>query len=225
MSVAFKASRAELSFQADFAEPVFHLFRDSPALHRSVFARLAKHGLRLSDMRPERGNGTLGDAHLVCSLLNSAVTLLLRPERAEIHCFDVMRLDGRNLGQVGVDFLEAIRAHAPEVPFKTYSSALALHGLLDGIRSQEFIAKFVTGAPGGLGPPLGSGAVFYYGVTADRVMSSVTVDLSAVLHDGLFLRIYAMWDGQRIAVEALPGIADEHVRDVMREFGLSFGDR
>lgn len=223
MALAFKVAQHDLGFQADFSTPMFELFRDSWGLQGQLFTRLSRHGVRLTDIRPDRGNQSLGDYSLLCYLFNFLVTVRIRLERVEIMCVDLSRVDGTKLNEAGVDVLEAVKAHVPGISFKAYTLAMGLHGTLDGMSAQEFLSRFVTVAPKNLGPPIGSGVVFYYGPEGERLLSSVTVDLSALISGGLYIRAQVVWDGSKVAIQALPAMGDKHVREVLAQLGLTAG--
>jgi hypothetical protein len=220
VALLFKVAQTDLGFQSEFPEPAFNLFRDTWALQRQLFATLARHGLRLTDIRPERGSGSLGDFSIVCFLFNFSVTVRIRLERIEIVCLDLARVAPDKLNHAGVDVLEAIRSHLPGASFKTHTLSLGLHGTLEGMGTHEFISRFVMKSPENLGSPIGSGVVFYYGPEAERLTSSVTLDLSALIAGGLYLRAQTVWDAQRVNVGALPNFVDKHIREVLLHLGL-----
>ena len=50
---------------------------------------------------------------------------------------------------------------------------------------------------------LTAGAAFYYGAKADAFWSSVTLDSSVVVENGLFLALRSGFDGQQLSMENL----------------------
>lgn len=221
MSVAFKSSQGDLIFQSDFAEPAFGLFRDSWLFYGRLYSRLSTHGLRLADMKPERGNGSLGDFHLACSFVNFAVTVRVRLDRAEVQCLDVTRVDAKSLNGIAIGTLETIKGHIPNLAFRSHTLAVGLHGQLEGVPTREFLSGFVKGSLKDLGPSLGSGIVFYHGAQADQTLSAVTLDQSGIIAGGLFIRIHVVWDGGAVTPDALPTVAEKHVRGVFAQLGLT----
>jgi len=221
VALTFKVALADLGFQSDFAEPAFDMFRDAWGLQRQLFARMTKHGVRLSDIRAERGSGSLGDIHIVCFLFNFSVTVRIRLDRIEILCFDLSRVDSEKLNEAAIDALEAVTNHMAGPTFKTHTLWQGLHGTLEGASTQEFISKFVSKGPENFGRSIGSGVVFYYGPERERITSSITLDLSAVIAGGLYLRPQVVWDAQKVGVRDLPGMAEKHVREVLSHLGLT----
>jgi len=69
--------------------------------------------------------------------------------------------------------LRAVNEHHP-VTYKAYKLNVNFHGTVEGQSTREYLSRFTTPRPQDLGPPIGSGAVFYYGPEADRVTSFVT---------------------------------------------------
>lgn len=152
MSLQVRIIQGDLSVHADFSEPAFELFQNAAVLHQRVFSRLARHGLRLTDMKPEIGSGNLGDVQLPCSLFHLSTSIRIRMERVEIHCFDVNRVDRKRLEELTRDVLEALRAHPAGIPFKTYSVGLALHVMPVGATAKDFLAKFTSASLRALDP-------------------------------------------------------------------------
>ena len=213
-------AKADLNLDASFTQPEFSLFRDTDGLLQSLFARLQQHGLRLQDMKIERGTGSVGEFHVACYLYNFMMAVRVRPEKIEIGCFEVPENYVERLLAAIVDALLAVQSHLPSLIFRAHTMGVALHGTLDGESVKQYLSKFVGNVPSGLGPQIGSGAVFYFGAEDDRLLSSVTVDLSAVLTDGLFVRLYVVWDAKKLQVAAIPSQATGFARHALDCFGL-----
>ena len=218
LGLLFKVSQGDFVFQADFAEPIFELFNNT-TLQRQLFSKFARHGLRLVDIKAERGGGSLGEAQLNCWFFNFSTALRIWLERVEINCLDVTRVSPQKLKDLITGVLETAGSHF-KIPFKTYGMALWLHGLLEGVAPKEFLSKFFTRAPNDLGPLLASGAVFYYGAKGEKVLSSLTVDLSAAIREGIFVRIQVTWNAEKVDSGELAALAKEHVKSALSQLGL-----
>lgn len=217
----FKIAQGDLSFQAEFAQPAFELFENRSKPYRALFAALARHGLRLTDMRPEKGSGTLGDAYLQCTLFDFTTSLRVRLERLELTCLDLKRVDRTQLEELIVDSLEArSRVFPSEISFKTYGLSISLHGLLPVRDVKEFLAGFLKTVPQNLGPPVGSGCVFYYGAEGEQVTFSLALDLSAAVANGLFVRLYMVWDAGRLAIKAIPEAVAKRLKSTFAQVEL-----
>jgi hypothetical protein len=219
MSLPFEVTQGTVSVQADFAEPAFHLFQDSPALYSALFGRLSRHGLRPADMKVEFGDSTLGDFHLRCFLYAFAVTIRVRIERVEILC-DATKLDRDKMGEVIVDALEAVRSRLPDPSLKAYTVDSAVHGSVKDKKAADFVSQ-LTKEPLKVGPPIGAGCIFYYGPDSGRLSSSVALDLSGYIKDGVFLRVYAVWDGKGVEPSAVPSLASTYFETVLSTLGLT----
>lgn len=78
MPTKLNVAKADLNLESAFAQPEFGLFRDATSLLHQLFARLQPHGLRLPDMKIERGTGSIGDYHVACHLYNFRMGVLVR---------------------------------------------------------------------------------------------------------------------------------------------------
>ena len=83
MGINLEVAKADLAFEAGFPQPEFGLFQDTAALLHHLFKHLEPHGLRLNDIRVERGTGNMGDQQIVCYLFNYWMTVRIRIERIE----------------------------------------------------------------------------------------------------------------------------------------------
>ena len=132
MALTLEVSKADLAFEAGFSKPEFALFGDGTALLDCLYRRLEPYGLRLPDIRFERGLGNVGDQHFLVYLFNYLMTVRIRVERIEVHCSD--------LPQHLVERFKAAIMHARAVdraPIGPWGRA-ALHLRLD-IRAPDIV--------------------------------------------------------------------------------------
>lgn len=216
----FVVLQSDLAFEASFATPAFDLFRNPEGLHRSLHEKLSPYGLRLSDMKYERGT-TLADVRLVCFLHSFSWTANVRAEQVDLQCFDLREAHRQEVKSVAVSLVEAVTSQVRSTAVRTYTLSLALHGTLSGLDTPSFLVRFTRNAPD-LGPLLGSGAVFYFGALAEDgvLTSAVTMDRSAIVPDGLFLRFHSVWDASVVPVGALPDAVERHVARAVAALGL-----
>jgi len=121
---------------------------------------------------------------------------------------------------VVMGILDTIKIVAPAVVFKVYSFTVSLHGRPKPIPAAEFVAAY-TGKPKlHLGPAIGTGSIFYFGETGERLRSTLTIDMSGVIENGAFLRPSVVWDADKTAIPSLPMAGEAFLTDVMRELGL-----
>jgi hypothetical protein len=216
----FQIEKSDLLFEAGFERPDFALSRDMAGLLQHLFGRLEAHGLRLNDLRIESGAGSVSDFHVLCYLFNYWMTVRIRVERVEIACSALPQEGLEKLRAATVDVLRAIRDHRPELTFRAFSLAVAMHGRLEGVSAPEYLGRFASNAPKDFGPLIANGAVFYYGPDAERLLCALTLDASALVPDGVYVRIQGTWDGKRVTPEGLPMLADALVRQSVERLGL-----
>jgi hypothetical protein len=188
VAIKFDVSKADLSLEAGFTQPEFGLFRDTQGLLHQLYRVLEPHGIRLTDIRIERGAGNVADFHLLCYLFDSMMTLRVRVDRMEVYCSQLPQDYLERFGSAMVNALGALRGHVPALGYRAHAFAISLHGLLEGVTAKEYVARFATNIPAGLGPSVGSGTVMYFGPEGERTFAGLTVDLSALVANGLYVR-------------------------------------
>ena len=219
MAVKFSVTKADLTFEAGFGQPEFALFRDTPGLLRHLFKRLEPHGIRLVDMKIERGSGSAADFHVLCYLFNFVMTVRVRIDRIEVFCTDLPRDYVQKFSAAILDTLAAVQAHLPDLSFRSHALAVGLHGLLEGETVRHYISRFVPNAPK-IGSPTGNGVVFYFGPEGDRLLSAITLDMSAMVPDALYVRTHVILDAKKVEIKNLASIAEEFIRHVLNQIGL-----
>lgn len=221
MAINLEVAKADLVFEAGFPQPEFGLFQDTAALLHHLFKHLEPHGLRLNDIRVERGTGNMGDQQIVCYLFNYWMTVRIRIERIEVVCSELPRDYVEKFKAAILDLLQAIKDYRPEQPFRAFAIVLGLHAKLEGRPVREYLAQFVTKVPQNLGPSTGGGVLFYFGPEGDRLLASITADVSAMVQDAVYLRIYGLWDAKKVAPASLSGVADVLIRQALEGLDLS----
>jgi hypothetical protein len=71
------------------------------------------------------------------------------------------------------------------------------------------------------GGSLGSGTVFYYGAEAEQVTASITIDLSAVSSEAVYVRCNVVWDASKVALRDLPALGEKFFDDATAAIGLT----
>jgi len=225
MSQPFKLMRGDLWFQADLAAPRFEFLEETPKLYRSLLMALNQFGLTQAEMKVEVDTRNIhefspGDWATVCALYLVFTTIRVKTDRVEVRCSDVTQVDANRLGEVVVAALKGVTAFFGESPFRGHQMTFALHGTLEGTTSKDFVSRFTANAPTNLGSLMGTAAIFYYG-DPSRLVSSVTVDLSGSVENGLFVRGYTTWDASKIDADSLPSSGIAFRDAVLDGLGLS----
>ena len=185
-----------------------------------LYGRLGPHGLRLPDIRFERGAGNVSDQHFLIYLFNYWMTVQIRVERIEVHCSALPQDLLEKFKAAILDVLRAVRDYRPDLSFRAFTVEVGLHAKLEGKPVRDYLAQFVPSSPRNLGPSTGAGAVFYFGAEEGRLFSTVTADVSAAVPDGLFVRVHSSWDAARVTPDALAGVAEAFLRQALDSLGL-----
>ncbi len=204
MPIKFNVQNASLTLDSAYLQAEFGLFRDNQSLIQQLFTRLQPHGLSLQNLKVERGNGSIGDFHVACQLPNLAMTIQVRAEKVQTACIEVPESLVGSIEAAVIASLSAVQAHIPALRYASHTLVVGMHGQLEGRTSKDYLSRMVTNVPSGLGAVIGNGGVLYFGAHEDRVLSTVTFDVSAVVRDGLFFRVYVMWDASRVGIVDLP---------------------
>ena len=221
VAIKLEVAKADLIFEAGFSQPEFNFFRDDGVLMHHLFKRLEPHGLRLNDIQVQRSTANVGEPQIVCYLFNYWMTVRIRIERIEVVCSVLPRDHVEKFKAAILDVLQAVKDYRPEQSFRAFAMALGLHAKLEGQPVREYLAQFVTKVPQNLGPSTGAGASFYFGPEGDRLLASITADVSAVVQDAIYLRIHGLWDAKRVAPASLSGVADAFVQQALEGLDLS----
>lgn len=202
-------------FQAHFAEPAFGLLSDLPSLCRRLFAAFSQDGLKLTDLIDKTDGSRVGEAHLQCTLPRMTLKVFL--DRIEVARSTTEPDSAVNAA------VSAVLDHLETIKIRTYSCTLSLQGVLEGLRPEELIARFVTRMPDGLGPPRGSGAVFYFGPAEGRIATSLTVDRSEISDRGLFVQAYLIYDAQQVELAKVDDLGRQYLAAALTQLDLVAG--
>jgi hypothetical protein len=221
VAIKLEVAKADFVFEAGFPRPEFTFFRDGGDLLDHVFKRLEPHGLRLNDIRVERGTTSVSDHQFVCYLFNYLMTVRIRINRVEVFCSAVPRDYIEKFKAAILDVLEAIKDYRPGQSFQTFGMVLGLHAKLEKQPVREYLAQFVTKVPQNIGPSTGSGVIFYFGPEGDRLLASIIADVSAEVQEAVYLRIHGLWDAKKVAPASFSGAVDVLIRQALESLNLS----
>jgi hypothetical protein len=220
--VKIKVQRSDLSFEVGFPQPEFGLLREVSTVLQHVYTRLQPHGLKLADIRVERGTGDVADYHLLCRLFDYVMTIRIRVDRIEVICSTLPNPEAlQKYKAATLDLLRAIKDVKSDVSYRAFAMAVNIHAKLEGQSVREYLSSFVSNIPKGLGAPAGNGVAFYFSPEGDRTLATLTLEHSAVVADALFVRIHAVWDPNKAQLEALTGsLAEQFVYQALKSLGL-----
>lgn len=215
--------RADLVLTADYNPPAFALWAATPQLYQATFGALGRHGLNPKSMQVDFAGGRVMEQELSCSLLDDTTGFHVRSDRVEVRCADLVKVRMESVLEAAVDGLEAVLRIVPGAPgFAAFSLTLRLHGLLSGGSASDFIAAFSQRTPVGLGPPAGASVSFYFGPDGEQLSASLTLDVSPVVENGLFLQAYSVWDAGRLGIADAPRSVLEYRARVLASLDLVY---
>ena len=215
----FNIEQQDVELESTFSPRLWSLVHDVPVLYEALLTSLAHVGLSDMDLRPEAGNGSVGATGLGFRLFHNKVNVHLRLDsflfRTSSLASDI--LDSAD----GV--VAAIRQALPdELRFRSHAVSYACHGLIEGTKAAEFVGGFVQTSPviEGFGDHLGTGVAFYFGEAPPTISSTLTLDASRVVPDGLFARVYVVVDGAVGTIPEIQALAKERVRTALSSVNL-----
>jgi hypothetical protein len=175
--------------------------------------------LRLHDLKLETGDGSVGDVNLRCSLFGLRTTVRIFLDRIEV---DSAPPDGGSQRHFEVveDTVELVSEHSSNVAIRTYESTMGAHGTLSDGSVEEYLAELLATTPKSFGPLVGAGAAYYYGSIASQHAASLTIDLSQLVENGVFIQAKAIYDAQQMGAGALAGAARLFLNSAQKELSL-----
>lgn len=217
MAHNFAVLRSSTWFRALFDEPKFRLLADLPALSARLFADFSPYGLRLSDLRYRAGESHLGETCLECRIAQTAIHIFL--DRVE----GSSTAPARERDTLFSDAVAAVKDHLPSVKIGSYSYTLGLHGVAEGVKSEDFVARFAAQAPQRLGPLFGSSTQFYFGSDGNRLASTLTLGMSDAAEEGLLVQVEVHFAADRIELAQVHEAARGYLAEALAELGLALG--
>ncbi len=218
----YKVIEGSLGFQSDFSAPAFDLFAGAPlgiSLLDNLYAGLSKYGASLGDIRVE-AVGSLADVNVQAFLLSFGLIVRVRLDKIEVQSPDVRRINLERLSSIAADLLRTMKKVKPNLEFSRHTLTVDLHGHLEKKSPADFLSRFVTQDPKGIGPLVGKGVVYYLGAEGRRLMASVTVDLSQRVADALYFRVQAQWDGQKLEANEITSTAMGYFNEALASLEL-----
>ena len=218
MTTRFDVSRADFTLEAVYQRPAFGAFRDGLAMPARLFEALERHGLKLGDVKLERGDGSLADYRVSCQLFDFRMTVRVRLERVEIVSVQVTDENVKPFSTACVDALTAVHEHLGS-DYRVYELSSNLHGTLDGLEVKDYLARFVTKRPT-IGSVSGVGVAYYFGPSDDWLVAAMTLDVSALVPGGLYVRPQVTWDGRGVSPDSLPSRGEDFVNRALAAVDL-----
>ena len=214
----FTIEQSEVELESNFAPRLWSLVHDVPALYEALLHELGNAGLSSADLRPDAGNGSVGSTGLALRLFGGKVNARMSLDRVYFRT----SLFAPELASSVDGVTTSIRRVLPEFRFSTHTVSYACHGPIEGIDPAEFVREFVPRPPAvdGFGDHLGSGAAFYFGEAAPVISSTMTLDLSQVVHEGMFVRVLMVIDREMGTGPEIRTLVEERMRAALASVDL-----
>jgi hypothetical protein len=216
----FRISKTDFALHASFLRPQLSLLTAWPRAGEALLERLGKYGLQPSGLRVVRGdqaNASLGDLLLEGWMFDLGLQVRLKLEGLELQGDKAAQA---LFLQICAEAGEALSPLLPSPAFKMFSFAAALHGRLSAGTPRTFLSRFMSEAPT-LGPLIDAGVSFTYGPTDAVQMSSLLLDSSRLVQDGLFLKITGVWDASTTKLTDLGTSVPRHIARSLGAVDLS----
>ena len=209
-----------MSVQAQLTEPAFDLLAAPYLLYSSLLEGLSPLGLQLSDIRVETGDGTITGVNVNFWMLDYGVLTRIRVDSIESHCPRLDKVPEDRVAQIFAAAVEAVTRASSRVAVANYGTTIAVHGQPQGLDVGEYLRRYCAEIPQGLGNPVGTGTLFYFGPERNHISTALTLDLSAQVKDGLFMRWYTVWETSSVELANFHRMIRERYIQVLATLGL-----
>ena len=214
-------ARSEVELESSFAPRLWALVHEVPVLYDALLDQLRPLGLSSMDLRADVGDGSVGSAGLGFWLLDGKTNVRVGLESVRLRWAFFPSDFATAVDGVSAALQQAL----PEIRFRTHAFSYACHGRVEGAESKEFVRRFTSEGPSieGFGEHLGAGAAFYFGEASPVISSTLTLDVSRALHDGLFVRVYMVIDETVGTGQSIQKVGEDRVRAALRSVNLEIG--
>lgn len=217
-AIPFRVERSELAVQLSFAAPFWAIANNIALLYSGLLNHMRDFGVTPQGIRPDSGDGSLGGFNVNFWILQFGAIVRIRLDGIELNA-PTFSVDVDQLEHAFLALDSSLHDAQKDLGYSNYVVTVGIHGRVEGIESKEFLARFTGDVPPGLGDVVGSGAVFYFEGRPPATLLSVSADLSAVVTDGVFLKVHSVFDGS-MKPELLRKVAEQHLEQSIKAMGL-----
>lgn len=214
----FSIERSELSVQLGFVTPLWAIATNIALLYSGLLNHMREFGVTSQGIRPDSGDGSVGGFNVNFWILQFGAIVRIRLDGVELNA-PSFNVDVDQLERAFLALDSSLRDAQKDLSYSNYVVTVGVHGRVAGTESKKFLARFTGDVPPGLGDVIGSGAVFYYQGRPPATMLSVSADLSAVITDGVFVKVHSVFDGS-MRPDALRKAAQQHLEQSTKALGL-----
>jgi hypothetical protein len=221
---AFHVAQSEIELETKFSPRLWSIYHDVPSLYEPLLDRLAYAGLSATDLRHETGDGSIGGTSLLFWLFGLQMQVHLKVESFQVRIPNLRQIAFSKASETVEAIRGAIRQTVgSQVSFISHTVTYSCHGKPEGLKSVEIIRRLVPNLPqiDEFGECVGGGAAFYYSGRLPFLSVGITVDVSRIVPDGLFLRAIFLVDKSPESVDALAKVCDKGITSVLDKFELT----
>lgn len=220
-NLKWKPITRTINYGGTFSEPAFKLLRGELDVLGSLYNAFKSFGTRLADFSFAPTAQRYSDMRIECLFPPGKGLVQWRLEEVTGYFDNLLNQQDEDLA---VSLLKAavnvVSELLPNLEIKTHTIYYASHGLLETKTPLEFISTFSKPPPDGPQSHQGSAIAYYFGETETCQSSSVTIDRSQLIADGLFFRIDVRIDGKGKNPDQIHDLAGSTIDSLSKRFGL-----
>lgn len=214
----FHVEKSELQAQLNFASPFWPIAQNISSLYSGLLNRMREFGVSSHSIRPDAADGSLGAFNVNFWMLQWGVIVRIRLDSVEFSAPN-FAVDPDQLEPAFLAVDQSLRDAKPDLSYSNSAVTIVMHGRLSGTEPKQFLERFVTHAPDGLGRLLGCGTVFYFEGPSPLALLSVTADLSSSVAGGLVVKVHTVFD-ESMKMDALRAMAEQQLERSVKALGL-----
>jgi hypothetical protein len=213
----FAIEHSDRTYRFYLAAPLFEAWANPRYVAEALYPVLQRHSIGLQNMQLEN-QGNLGQANLRCVAADSSTSLTLFLDRLEVwttslsaHC------------ALPRDAAEELVERVSGAAIASYEAIARWHGRIAQLSAADFLGRFVHKVPTTFGPSLGAAATFYYGADSTSLTSSINLDLSSLVKEGLFVQGASIFDRASMSPQELVDVSEALWAKMFNDLGLHLG--
>ena len=212
----FHVRQSEFSYLASLESPAFDVLGTGGQLYGAIYKGLGRFRVKLGDIKQESPTLNPADLSVACYLLDRWTVIRYRLERVEVWSTNPRALGEQALADLIEDALSVLRAASHTARVATHTLGLGVHGLLSQGTIADQLAAYVPNAPEGIPPFRPSGVSFYCQWPEGQGESSVVLEHSLVVQNGMFIRGTSVHQGNLPERKAFERAAEFFQSAIMR---------
>ena len=219
-----KIAQGDLTIELRFDHPDFILLQNQAnRFIHLAFPYLEVHGATAHDVT--LGNAaSVGDRFVNLMAPRIGAGIRLTAGKVDIGFNDVLRPKFPEIQALVLGAVQALNQIEHSSQTVAYAATLNVHGVIEGVTAADYINKYFKQRPQGLGPDTGGALGFYFGAEGARALCSVIVDGSALVMNGIYMRISVAYDAKQISPDDMLKAGKQQLGKVITALDFSQSD-